>query len=503
MDEASDHVVKLPMFRLKNPFIQNLLMSGCLFCNPGLYLAVTLLGAGGGRASSTFMGDVSNGVLYGVFVFSAAFGAGTLLNTVGPRTTVMIGVTGYPIYTGSLWYFDSTGNLWFPVLAGAYLGLTAGCLWTTAAYIGSAYPEEKDKGVWRAIQWTSNVCGAAVGASVALGINWNATSASVPHSVYIVFIVIQIASLGLAFCLESPEKLVRSDGTAIAKFPRMSAMDSLRGTMEQLSDWKILLLIPCMFAPEMFFPFQASMNAYVYNLRTRTLNSLLNNLIQIPVTVGMGYLLSSEKTGSRKRRAIIAITCNAVWITGTYIAQTIWLASWDFDRSIEGPMIDASDKSYAGACVIYMLYAAQYGTFQNVVLWILASLTNDPQKSAAMGGIFVGGKFPGLRFKKPRRLTYFAVLSAGTAVSFGVDATTPSYQVENAYLFALVTLCWPVLYWVAWKFTTNTNYFHEENVVVPTHVREKMQIDGVPEIVGIQGSGDSEQKTVRSSAEKV
>lgn len=114
-----DYPVSLPIFRRNNPFIQNCLISGCLFCNPGLYLAITLLGAGGGRPSSTSMADISNGVLYGVFTFSA-FAAGTVLNVAGPRLTTLFAVSGYPIYIGGLWYFDSYGHLWYPVLAGAY-----------------------------------------------------------------------------------------------------------------------------------------------------------------------------------------------------------------------------------------------------------------------------------------------------------------------------------------------------------------------------------------------
>ncbi len=170
------------------------------------------------------------------------------------------------------------------------------------------------------------------------------------------------------------------------------------------------MLVPCMFAPvshvlldvevsihslmtrkEMFFPFQASMNAYAFNLRTRVLNSMLNNLIQIPAALFLGWILDNERLGSRKRRAFIGITFDACWIISTYIAQTAWLASWRFDRSVPGPMIDCTDPAYAGAIVIYMLYAAQYGIFQNMVIYVLGTLTNEPRKTAAIGGLFVGG----------------------------------------------------------------------------------------------------------------
>ena len=101
--DASSAGANLSFFRLRNPFVQILLTSACLFCNPGLYLAVTLLGAGGGRPSSLDMANISNGALYGVFTFSAIF-APVALNHLGPRITMMFAVTGYPIYIGALWY---------------------------------------------------------------------------------------------------------------------------------------------------------------------------------------------------------------------------------------------------------------------------------------------------------------------------------------------------------------------------------------------------------------
>jgi hypothetical protein len=69
-------------------------------------------------------------------------------------------------------------------------------------YTATAYPEERDKGRWRGVQWVSNITGSAVGAAVALGISWNSTREGVPHSVYIVFIVLQ------CLCKHRPPPLV-------------------------------------------------------------------------------------------------------------------------------------------------------------------------------------------------------------------------------------------------------------------------------------------------------
>ena len=115
-----------------------------------------------------------------------------------------------------------------------------------------------------------------------------AKSLGVPHSVYIVFICLQCASTGFALLVLPPEKLIRLDGAHIAKFEYISVWDSLRITTKLFTDWRIILLLPTFFTPELFFPLQASMNAYAFSLRTRPLNSVLTSFIQIPTTFAMG-----------------------------------------------------------------------------------------------------------------------------------------------------------------------------------------------------------------------
>jgi hypothetical protein len=40
---------------------------------------------------------------------------------------------------------------------------------TWSAYMANSYPEEKDKGKWRAIQWAGSLGGSTVGSCIALG----------------------------------------------------------------------------------------------------------------------------------------------------------------------------------------------------------------------------------------------------------------------------------------------------------------------------------------------
>lgn len=70
----------------------------------------------------------------------------------------------------------------------------------------------------------------------------------------------------------------------------------------------------------------------------------------------------------------------------------------------------------------------------------------------------------------------YEVLSAGTAVAFGVDATAPNYKAESGGWFGVTTLCWPILYFLAFTQVSDTNYDKEPEVIVPVDHQEKVKM---------------------------
>jgi hypothetical protein len=90
----------------------------------------------------------TNAILYGLFALCGWLG-GTVVNILKPRLSAIIGSFGYPLYIAGLWYFDRTGNSWFPLWSGAMLGMLCGILWTAAAFIQFSYAEEKEKALVR------------------------------------------------------------------------------------------------------------------------------------------------------------------------------------------------------------------------------------------------------------------------------------------------------------------------------------------------------------------
>jgi hypothetical protein len=130
--------------RLNRPFNQNLAVGAMLFCLPGMYSAITGLGAGGGKSSSLEVANNVNAIIY-IFLAFGSIVVGFVLHKLTPRLCLIIGALGYPIYIGGLWYYDRSGNSWLVYLSGVLSGISGAFLWTTAAYIEFCYPEEKNK----------------------------------------------------------------------------------------------------------------------------------------------------------------------------------------------------------------------------------------------------------------------------------------------------------------------------------------------------------------------
>ena len=63
----------------------------------------------------------------------------------------------------------------FVIGAGAYLGISAGLLWTAQGSLMLAYPTENQKGIFIGIFWSIFNLGSVVGAAVSLGNNFSNT----------------------------------------------------------------------------------------------------------------------------------------------------------------------------------------------------------------------------------------------------------------------------------------------------------------------------------------
>jgi hypothetical protein len=115
---------------ISSPFMQALVVCAVVICGPGLNGAVLDLGAGGSHPSNIPIVDKVNIVGSSVTIIAGLFG-GSINNQIGPRYTLMLAASGYPVYLGALWWLDKGSGAAFAYFAGVWHGRSAALLYST------------------------------------------------------------------------------------------------------------------------------------------------------------------------------------------------------------------------------------------------------------------------------------------------------------------------------------------------------------------------------------
>ncbi|KAH6670604.1 hypothetical protein B0J14DRAFT_628416 [Halenospora varia] len=441
----------MPQFRYRSPFWQNFLSGLTIAFTAGIYVALNLLGAGGGQPDSAQISTRLNATLNAIWVLSSALGS-VVLHTVGPGITAFIGVAGYIIYVGGLWYLSNTGKAAFPYFSSVCIGISAGLIFVTNGYIMLSYPEEKEKGLYVTTGFGLLAVGEIIGGIIPLLISRNNDSdGGVPNAVYIAFIVIMFLTAIAGLFILPPNKIKRDDGSKIAEMKYRGIWAELKSNLADLCDKRILIMIPCFLLAETYLVYLGSVNAFYNNLRTRCLLSF------------MSVKLLDHDAWKRKTRALLGLAYVAIPLTAAWIWEMVRVRN--YDRHNPPTPMDWTDDGFAAIFVLFMINWISSTLWQYVIMYFLGTLTNDPIK----GSHYAGG--------------FRACLAAGEAVIFGLDSLLIPYIKEAGIIFAfyLTGIC--IYIYMAIFVVEETKYFQEENVVVPTHVLEEAghtdMVDGI------------------------
>ncbi|KAH8646240.1 hypothetical protein BX600DRAFT_519078 [Xylariales sp. PMI_506] len=445
-------------FRRNSPETQNFIAALVLFGTVGIYVAITALGAGGGRANSTEMSYIVSSVNYGVFAVTGFLG-GSVINKFGPKWSIFIGAFGYPFYVSGLWYYDHKGLLAYPVVGGAVIGLCAAQLWAGVNYIAFAYADENHKGTFYATQASMKAAGNVVASALVLGIDIHDTSSEgVPTAVYATFLCIMLLSMAVALLLVKPEDVRRKDGTALAVFDRQGFLDEVRAVAGCVFDLKAMLLVPCLLVADFQLILQPGISAKFFDLRARSLLTFISAVVEVIATYGFGLILDNH-SWSRPKRARIGILLMSLLIIGIYSGEAGWLfAVIPPDEPESKPAYDWTSSSFPGFFVIFVIFNTLGAVAPVYLSWLLSSLTNDPKKSGAYAGL--------LR----------SVMAAGVAIGFGIAAAGVSSRVQFIIQITCQFLAIGPQAWVAFRYVTDTNYGKEEMVIVPKAIAETIEV---------------------------
>ncbi|KAF3484241.1 DUF895 domain-containing protein [Arthroderma uncinatum] len=433
-----------------SPAGQLILVSFVCFLCPGMFNAVSGLGAGG----LVDTGDIDKAyvALYSTFAVVAFF-AGSIANRLGLRYTLSFGGFGYFLYVASILSYNHNKNAGFLIFAGALLGVCAACLWTAQGTIMMSYPGEYSKGKFISWFWAIFNLGGVIGSLVPLANNLHNKANSVQDSTYILFMVLMFIGFILGFALVNARDIKRPDGTRVILMKNPSWKSELIGLFYVLkSDWYIILLFPMFFASNWFTTYQFNgVNLAKFNIRTRALNNVLYWVSQMIGAFVFGYILDIQ----RIRRSI-----RSRYILGLLFAITmgIWGGGWVFQSSYDRADVkktdrmDWKDKGYVGPMFLYMFYGFYDAAFQTCAYWFMGALTNNSRKLANFAGF------------------YKSIQSAGAAIAWRIDGQAVSYRVmfisNWALLASSLIVAAPVI-WMKIKDTTDIEKdlkFSDENL---------------------------------------
>ncbi|KAI1628089.1 major facilitator superfamily domain-containing protein [Exophiala viscosa] len=445
--------IRVGPVRYNSPWTQVIILGFVTFCSVGMFSAVSNLGAGG--TMDTQLSDIANSVLYAVFAITGFF-AGSINNVLGPRLTLSLGTTGYSLYIGSLWCFQKNGTRWFLILAGGILGFTAALLWAAQGAIMMSYPLEKDKGRSFSLFWSIFQLGTLVGSAIALGIEAHSTLPSVSTGVYLAFMIIMLTAIVTSWLLLPPHLVVRGDGTVPLLEDSISPRRELHEFVQLFKDWRMLALFPMFFSSNYFYAYQGAITAFLFNGRTRALTALLTGLGSIVGSILIGFVTDRLPFGRRARAlgGVVAVLLMniLIWCAGIGFQVKFTRA----DEVILGDKRpwDWSVHAAAGPIVLLMAYYIADAMYQGLAYYTMSAMSNDPFKLARMAGYYKG------------------VQSAGSAVSFGMDAVKTAFLGEILISWLMLLISLPLCAWVLMTIR-ETNYEVEGTARVETMLEEK------------------------------
>lgn len=388
----------------------------CFLC-PGMFNALS--GMGGGGKANAHTADDMNTALYSTFAVVGFF-AGTFVNRLGVRLTLSFGGIGYCIYTISLVVSNHKNVSGFNIFAGALLGVCAGLLWTAQGTIMLSYPLEEEKGRYWAWFWAIFNVGGCMGALILLGQNINVTTnVNASDGAYIGLIILMFLGAVLALFLCDAQKIVRSDGSRVILRKNPTWQSEFVGLWDTLRfEPFVILLFPMFWVSNWFYTYQGnSVNGGHFDTRTKALNDFMYWFAQIVAATCIGPILDLKyfrrTVRARGAFATLLILTLAIY-GGGYAFQK------GYTRATPEKANDWTSPGYVGPMFLYFFYGFFDACWQGTVYWFMGALSNSGRNSANFVGFYKG------------------IQSAGAAVMWAWDSTSPPYMTEFASNWGLL-----------------------------------------------------------------
>lgn len=444
-------------------YFQIVLLAFACFMLPGMYNALSGVGGAGIDLKTANNSSVA---LYSTYS-GYGFFAGWICNIIGVRYSLMFSGIGYALYSGSLLYYTkhpgTSGAGAFVITAGALLGVCAGQLWAAQTSIIISYPSEDRKG--RAIMtfWVIFNLGAVIGSAISLGNNMKNGSSMASDSTYAAFIALMGVGVLVAGCILPAHKVwkdkIGGQRVIQQQYPhwKVELMNMLKLLVK---DPRIYLIFPMFFTSNWFYTYQFNdFNAARFNIRTRSLNSLLYWLSQMIGAFFFGLILDwtrfKRTTRAKIGWGIVFVLTMVIWGGGLHFQQ-----QYTRESALEMSLIDFKEGRYIGPMFLFFFYGVYDAIFQTLIYYLLGCMSNNPKKNSIYGAI------------------YKSIQSAGAAIVWRLDYYEVSYMKMFATSWGLcagsLVIAAPLVFlWISEHTEAEEDDFNGEMIAVASHVEHK------------------------------
>ncbi|RAL14580.1 MFS general substrate transporter [Aspergillus homomorphus CBS 101889] len=436
-------------------------IGGVGFLAPGLWNAMSSLGAGG--AESPFLINAANALVFGLMGFLCIFGA-PIANRIGLNWTLLLGAVGYPIYSAALYTNNRYGNVWFVLVGSVACGLSAGLFWASEGAVALGYPEPGKRGKYMNIWLWFRTGGPLLGGAIVLGLNHTpGGKGKVQPEVYLIFVALQCLAVPVAYFLSPPAKVQRSDGSPV----RIIAQGSWRAEMYEL--WKlcrqkqVLLLLPVFWAAY-FNQYSGNFETYYFNVRARALMGFVSNFANL-LSSGMISRFLDYKGLPVKSRIIYSF----------YYVIIVHIAAWTYGWVVQEqftanpPVLDWTSKDFVKGFFVLILWQFAQQALQNFLYYLVSTMTDNISELSRYSGILRGQE------------------SFAQAVSFGLN-TRDWYggrvplSVNTILLGLAVIPTWLVV-------KDHTPIEHNKDEITQSRVEDEERVSGLGSLGGEEQDG--------------
>ncbi|KAF4562925.1 hypothetical protein EYR40_007362 [Pleurotus pulmonarius] len=402
---------------------QVLVVGGVFFCAPGMYNALSALGAGG--LATPWYANATAAAGYVFMAFMCIVG-GIIVGKIGVRMSLLISSTGDIVYAGSLYLNSKNGTQWFLMFGSILSGITDGLMYAVEGPIITSYPEPARRGRMLALWVALRNAAPLIGGAIIFGINASINaSGAVSLDTYLAIIGIMCAGPFIALLLSDPGKVQRTDGVAIV-LRRTGWVRSLAEWWAVVASRDMLLLCPLFFTSWFYGSYIGTLQTQYFNVRTRALCAFVIPMGDIVGGFMVGYFLDNKRMSvKQKARAsfCVLMTCNlALWI---------WTAVITKQLEDSTPVIDWTSPAFGRTFSLFLLFDLVTMATQTALFWIIGQMSNDFIVLSYMTGTLRG------------------VECAGQAVAYGIKSSDTTDWLSiglNVGLFVLaIPFAWAVI----------------------------------------------------------